>query len=435
MSLPLPNPQSPASSTVLNRLIRTRKCLNSLRDWVPVVGAVREYEIGQPFVSVMLITYNHEKYVREALDSILMQIRDFSIEINVIDDASTDKTQEIVREYEHQYPDIINCYFNTVNVGHIATQLNTFRGFQTLRGRYFAILEGDDYWTDVAKLAKQVAFLEGNAECVACAHNTLKVFDDNRRPPEHFLPFRHFKSNVANIYDLISMSGVFHLSSIVYRNVFRRSPPPCLYDQYSCEVTINMLYGLFGHFHCLDEYMSVYRVHDGGVFSSRTQEKHWRFHLFGFSRFSLYLGPKYWCMFATAVRGFSRYVLRAPFKSQEVAGLSKSSWALFGLHFIIATGVTFVCFPGRIGAFAARRLRSAFSNRGMLRSSLALKKILRHPGIHMLLFLLYGQRKMVRFLPASFLRVILRKEQSFPRWLEARRVVRDWIIRKANDSV
>lgn len=435
MSLPLSNPVSPSPSTILSRLFRTRKRLNSLRHWTPVTGAPKESEIGQPFVSVMLITYNHEKYIRKALDSVLMQIRDFPIEINVIDDASTDRTQEIVREYEERYPSIVNCYFNPVNVGHITTQLNTIRGFQTLRGRYFAILEGDDYWTDPSKLAKQVAFLEGNAEFVACAHKTLKVFDDNSRRPEHFLPFKGFMRNVARIYDLISMAGVFHLSSITYRNVFRQSPPPCLYDKYSCEVTINMLYGMYGNFYCIDEYMSVYRVHGGGVFSGRTQEKHWRFHLFGFGRFALYLGPKYWCMFAIAVRGFSAYVLMAPFKSREVATLSMSSWVLFALHFVVATFITIFCFPWRIGAFAIKSLRGTFSSSRIRHGPRILLNIFRHPVIYVLLFTLYWQRQMIRVLPDSLVRLILRTEQRYPRWLEARRAVRDWILKKRSDAV
>lgn len=419
MSLPLPNPVSPTSGSFLNRLLRTRDRLKAFSHWAPTTGSLKESEIGLPFVSVMLITYNHEKYIRKALDSVLMQICDFPIEINVIDDASTDSTQEIVREYSERYPDIVNCYFNPVNAGHIATQLNTIRGFRTLRGRYFAILEGDDYWTDTSKLAKQVAFLEGNADFVACAHQTLKVFDDNSRPPEHFLPFKAFQRNVAEMYDLISMGGVFHLSSIVYRNVFHQSPPPCLYDQYSCEVTINMLYGVFGKFHCFAEYMSVYRVHGGGVFSGRTQEKHWRFHLFGFGRFALYLGPRYWCMFARAVRGFSKYALLAPFKTREVATLSSSSWVWFSLHFVVAAFITLACLPYRIVKATIRCYPGG--SRG---------DFWRHPIAHILVLALCLLRKVIRALPDPLVHAIFRAEQRHPRWLAARRAVRDWILSK-----
>lgn len=336
MRLPLNNPESPSKGSFISRLVRTRKRLRQLKGWAPKEDHSSHRYNATPKVSIMLITFNHERYVSQALDSILMQERDFSIEINVIDDASTDQTQKIVRQYEEAHPGIINCYFNPVNAGHITTQLNTIRGFQTLRGEYFALLEGDDYWTDEKKLTTQVSFLDENKEFVACAHQTMKVFHDGSRPPEHFLPFKAFGRNTATIYDLITMAGVFHLSSIVYRNVFELTPPPCLKDEFSCEVTINMLYGVFGKFYCLDQYMSAYRVHDNGAFSSRKCEDIWLFHLHGFRRFSLYLGPKYWVIFSRAVIGFSRYALSAPAKTKEVASLSIKTKIIFWSHLLVA---------------------------------------------------------------------------------------------------
>lgn len=340
MTAALPNPISPPPGTFLSRLRHTRKCLNALDGWVPPIGRSKEDDSGSPFVSVMLITYNHEQYIRQAIDSVLMQVRDFTIEINIVDDASTDGTQAIAKEYSERFPDIFNCYFNPINAGRVATQLNTIRGFRTLRGRYFVLLEGDDYWTDPHKLQKQIDFLEANIDFVACAHQTLKVFDDDSRPPEHFLPYKAFNRNTAELYDLISMAGVYHLSSIVYRNVFEQSPPACLYDDVSCEVTINMLYGTFGKFYCFDEYMSVYRVHGGGVFSVRPPETIWLFHLHGFRRFALYLGPRHWSKFARATLGFTGYVLRSPLTGKEVTSLRPSSWILFLSHWLIAA---FVC--------------------------------------------------------------------------------------------
>ena len=358
----------------------------------------------------MVITYNHGRFIRKALDSILMQECDFRIEINVIDDASTDDTQAIAREYSQRFPGVVNCYFNPINVGHIATQLNTIRGLQTLRGRYFTLLEGDDYWTDAHKLAIQVAFLEEHADFVACAHHTLKVFDDGSRPPEHFLPFKAFGRNIAKINDLIAMAGVFHLSSIVYRNVFGQSPPACLSDESSCEVTINMLYGTFGKFYCLEDYMSVYRVHDGGVFSGRTYEKHWRFHLHGFRRFALYLGPRYWMMFAIAVRGFTRYVLKAPSTGKEVTNLSLSTRIIFAAHFWVAT---IVCLFRPIGREAYyRHIRNFFS-------PYAKQAFL---WIHNFVI------RVLQFFPKRLIQLAFRLESNFPRWQAYRRAVHRWAL-------
>lgn len=340
---PLENPSPLKNRSFLGKLTHTRGRLRQAHAAFSERNAkTRIRDTAVPKVSVMLITYNHEKYISEALDSILMQERDFDIEINVIDDCSTDNTQKIVRDYKGRYPGIINCYFNERNVGHIATQLNTYRGFQTLRGEYFALLEGDDYWTDSKKLKEQVAFLEGNMEYVACAHDTLKTFEDGR-PAEHFLPFKAFGRNRAKMPDLVSMAGVFHLSSIVYRNKFGLNPPQCLADPYSCEVIINMLYGQFGDFYCMNKYMSVYRVHGEGVFSTRNLESMWLFHIHGYRRFALYMGARYWVLFSRSVIGFSKHALLAHGKGE--CPLRLKTRIIFVMHLLIASLVFLITKP------------------------------------------------------------------------------------------
>jgi glycosyltransferase involved in cell wall biosynthesis len=286
-------------------------------------------------VSVMIVTYNHERYIAQALDSVLMQERDFDIEINVHDDASTDRTQEIVRGYQGRYPEVIRCVFNPVNVGHIATQLNTYRGFQNLRGEYFAMLEGDDYWTDPHKLRRQVAFLDAHPDYVACGHDTLKVYEDGSRPPEHLFPVREHCRERASIVDMVHMNTIFHFNSVVYRNVFGADPPLCLSDRYSCEVTIQMVYACFGDFHYMRGYMSSYRMHPGGTFSRRTVQTHWVFHLHGYRRFALYLGLAHLEAFAHAISGFTLYALRAHRRGLGPK-LSPGNRVLFLAHFAVA---------------------------------------------------------------------------------------------------
>ena len=345
----------------IKRLLATRRCFRKARgSWTPRPSLPP----GAPKVSIMLVTYNHARYIGQALDGILMQERDFDIEINVIDDASTDGTQEIVREYQRRHPDIVRCLFNAANVGHIATQLNTYRGFQTLRGQYFALLEGDDYWSHPAKLRTQVAFLDTHPEYVACAHDTLKVYEDGSRPPEHFLPFKAFGRTRATMSDLIGLAGVFHLSSLLYRNVFGAHPPQCLSDRFSCEATINMVYGQFGDFRHLPGYMSVYRVHGSGVFSGQSLERMWLFHLHGFRRFALYLGSRYAYDFLRAVSGFSSYVLGAHRRSE--VRLQRRTRAIFLVHLAVAKPVYLVLHAVRCAWLAAVAVRYAVSelNRG-----------------------------------------------------------------------
>lgn len=113
-------------------------------------------------VSIMVLAYNHEKYIRQALDSIVCQRTDFRFEAVVGEDCSADRTREIIREYQRQYPDIIKPLFRRHNLGASKNVVSTLR---RCGGEYVAFLECDDYWTDPCKLQKQVDYLEAHPEC------------------------------------------------------------------------------------------------------------------------------------------------------------------------------------------------------------------------------------------------------------------------------
>jgi glycosyltransferase involved in cell wall biosynthesis len=122
-------------------------------------------------VSICSITYNHEPYIRQCLDGFLMQKTNFKYEIIIHDDASTDGTAEIIKEYAERYPDLITPVFQTEN--QYSKGLRGFYAkfvFPRAKGKYIALCEGDDYWTDPLKLQKQVDFLEANPDFVMCSH-------------------------------------------------------------------------------------------------------------------------------------------------------------------------------------------------------------------------------------------------------------------------
>src|SRR5690554_6580680 len=117
-----------------------------------------------PLVSICCITYNHEKYIRDAIEGFLMQKTTFPVEILIHDDASTDKTAQIVKEYAENHSDLIITIFQTENQYSQGIKPWPNFVFPRARGKYIALCEGDDYWTDPLRLQKQVGFLEGNEE-------------------------------------------------------------------------------------------------------------------------------------------------------------------------------------------------------------------------------------------------------------------------------
>ena len=263
----------------------------------------------RPKVSVMVITYNHEKYIAQALESVLMQETDFDFEINVIEDCSTDKTQEIIMGYVRKYPDIVKPYFNKKNIGFKVTQKNFYRGFLTLTGDYLAILEGDDYWTSPHKLQKQVDFLEASPDFAICAHNTIKVYEDGSNEPHRFLYWGQLGD--ATVEDVICLRVFFHTTGILYRNVFKGVPPRQFRSKWSCDIFIMIAHAVHGKVHHIDEDMAVYRAHAGGRFSGMKALDGWIFNIDGLRRYNAWLGYRYMKTFCKSIARYCEHVLRS----------------------------------------------------------------------------------------------------------------------------
>lgn len=120
-------------------------------------------DIATPLVSICCITYNHASYIHQCLDGFIMQQTNFTIEILIHDDASTDGTSDIIREYESLYPDIIKPIYQIENQYSKGVRVSALN-FSRAQGKYLAFCEGDDYWTDPLKLQKQVDILESHPD-------------------------------------------------------------------------------------------------------------------------------------------------------------------------------------------------------------------------------------------------------------------------------
>lgn len=256
-------------------------------------------QASRPKVSILLITYNHEKYIAQAIESILMQETEYSYEINVIEDCSTDRTQEIVMRYVTSHPHIVKPFFNKKNIGFKVTQKNFYRGFQTLTGDYLAILEGDDYWSSPHKMQTQVSFLEANPDFAISAHNTLKVYEDGSKPPHRFLHFGQQPD--ATIQEAVRLRSFYHTTGLIYRNVFKGVPPKKFRNPWSCDIFIFIAHAQFGKIRHIDEDMAVYRAHDGGRFSNMSLLDAWMFNIGGLRRYNAWLHYRYLAGFSEAI--------------------------------------------------------------------------------------------------------------------------------------
>ena len=132
-------------------------------------------------VSICCLVYNHEKYLRQCLDGFVKQKTNFKFEALIHDDASTDNSQNIIREYEKKYPEIIKPIYQTENQYSKRAGVTWKIQFPRAKGKYIAMCEGDDFWTDEFKLQKQFDALEQNKDCVFCSHIVRCVAENGEK--------------------------------------------------------------------------------------------------------------------------------------------------------------------------------------------------------------------------------------------------------------
>jgi glycosyltransferase involved in cell wall biosynthesis/ribosomal protein S15P/S13E len=212
-------------------------------------------------VSVMIITYNHECYVAQAIESALMQKTNFPFEVVIGEDCSTDATREIVKRYARDHPSKIRPLLRERNIGFCA---NYRRTLSECRGQYVAMLNDDDYWTSPEKLQKQVDFLDQHPECALCYHNAMRIYEDGSHVP---LPY-----NLADQKEISSLEDLWQYNFIATCTaMFRKNAVGELPDWYSDimfgDWPLFILCAQHGKIGYIDECLGVYRIHSGGVWS------------------------------------------------------------------------------------------------------------------------------------------------------------------------
>lgn len=252
----------------------------------------------KPILSICLVTYNHINYIAQALDSILSQKTKYKYEIIVLEDCSTDGTQEILKKYKELYPDKISLYLQPTN-----TKVKHFiEGLKHCNAKYICILEGDDYWIDDLKIEKQIDFLEAHPEFVGCSHNSALIFGDQDQPSE--IMIKQKMHDVYSINELTSYSVYCHTSSYIYKNIFNGHLPDydyCNENNLYGDTFTNMLYAEHGPIKYLDEVMSVYRINGRGRWTSLTKMEQTIQNIQGAILFNKLLNSKYEKNFSVAV--------------------------------------------------------------------------------------------------------------------------------------
>ncbi len=222
-------------------------------------------------LKIFMITYNHEAFVREAVESVMMQRTDFPALLVIGEDKSTDNTRAIVKELKAKYPDRIHLILHETNLGTARTGFDVWE--ECLKGStYVAILEGDDLWTDPLKLQKQVDVLRAHPEVSMCFHNAWNQQPDGQRTDyvRSWLAGRPVKMRVAT-EDIIT-SNFVPTVSICLRNTPELRLLERLKEHPFLDYTINIVLSELGPLAYIDEVMGIRRMHAGGMMSLQAQQ-------------------------------------------------------------------------------------------------------------------------------------------------------------------
>lgn len=223
-------------------------------------------------VTIACLAYNHEKYLRRTLEGFLMQKTDFPFEARINEDVSTDHTADILREYEAKYPDVIKPVYQTVNQ-YSREDVHITRDIllPLSDGKYVALCEGDDDWTDPLKLQRQIDFLESHPEYSMCVHAAYRHVEGTDEREDTVYPLLSEDRDYSLDEIIRNGAGLFATNSFVIRRDAYENPPECFAMREMGDYTTLMYAALCGKVRCLKEPMSR---HNEGVAGSWT-EKVW----------------------------------------------------------------------------------------------------------------------------------------------------------------
>lgn len=211
-------------------------------------------------VSVICTVYNHEEYLKKCLDGFISQRTNFNFEVIVHDDASTDHSASIIKEYENKYPTIIKAIYQKENQYSKAVNIVKDIMIPKAQGKYIALCEGDDYWIDNNKLQMQYDYIEKHPKCSLVSHFSY-LYRERERIMEIYTPKRLLTSSdhILREIDIFSRHGVIHTSSLFFRKDYYYKYKSLLDRVKSYDYVYKMLLVTEGYFFVIPKIMSVYR--------------------------------------------------------------------------------------------------------------------------------------------------------------------------------
>ncbi|MCA1632222.1 MAG: glycosyltransferase [Acidobacteria bacterium] len=243
-----------------------------------------------PLVDIVMPTYNHQKFIAQAIESVLAQETDFAYRLLIGDDCSTDGAREIISSYAERYPDRIEAFLFSPRVGAFDRDRVGVRLLRQSEAKYIALLEGDDYWTDPRKLQKQVDYLESHPACSLCFHDATMFYEDGSEPPRRLCaPDQKAISTLEDI-----AAGNFLIPcTILFRNHLLGELPDCYYTVRSADWIMFMLLAQHGSLDYINEVMAAYRVHGAGIWSRLNYLQRLREHVRTYEAIDAHLGYSY----------------------------------------------------------------------------------------------------------------------------------------------
>ena len=222
-------------------------------------------------VSVCITAYNHENFIAQAIDSVLMQQVDFDYEILVGEDESSDGTRAIVKAYKKKFPDKIRLFLNSrqtvIYINRRPSGLwNFLNNIRNAKGKYIALLDGDDYWISPDKLQKQVNALEENPDCSICFHDAYMMMEDGTKQP--FLATLGIQPKSSYTLEDILVRNFLPTGAVVFRNRFFKEFPNEMYGILAGDWFLHIMNARYGDILYIDELMNCYRIHGQGIWTS-----------------------------------------------------------------------------------------------------------------------------------------------------------------------